>query len=135
VRVLITGGAGFIGCHLASRFLRDGCAVTVIDDLSTGRVENIASLRENPKFSFQIGSVLRNGSVTELVNDSDIVYHLAAAVGVRLIVDHPVDTIRTNILGTDVVLHAAAQKRKRVVIASSSEVRQRVAGVMHARRR
>ena len=122
MRVLITGGAGFIGSHLAERFLQDGCAVTVIDDLSTGRVENIASLRKNPKFVFHKGSVLHRESVADLIDEADIIYHLAAAVGVRLIVDSPVDTIRTNVLGAEVVLEAAALKRKRVVIASSSEV-------------
>ena len=122
MKVLITGGAGFIGSHLAARFLQDGCSVTVLDDLSTGSLENISSLHQHPQFTFHTGTVLRKEAVADLVDASDIVYHLAAAVGVRLIVEHPVDTIRTNVVGTDVVLQAAARRKKRVVVASTSEV-------------
>jgi len=122
MNVLITGGAGFIGSHLAGRFLREGWSVSVIDDLSTGSFENIAGLKGHTKFRYVIDSVFNAPLVTELVDSCDIVFHLAAAVGVRLIVDSPVHTIETNVHGTEVVLHAAAKKRKRVVIASTSEV-------------
>jgi len=122
MNVLITGGAGFIGSHLADRCLRDGWSVSVLDDLSTGSFENIAHLKGRPKFEYTIDTVFNAPLVAELVDCCDIVFHLAAAVGVRLIVDSPVHTIETNVHGTEVVLRAAAKKRKRVVIASTSEV-------------
>jgi UDP-glucose 4-epimerase len=122
VNIVITGGAGFIGSHLAERCLREGWSVSVIDDLSTGSFENIAHLKGLPKFEYTIDTVFNAPLVAELVDGSDIVFHLAAAVGVRLVVDSPVRTIETNVHGTEVVLRAAAKKRKRVVIASTSEV-------------
>jgi UDP-glucose 4-epimerase len=122
MNVLITGGAGFIGSHLAERCLREGWSVSVLDDLSTGAFENIAHLKRHHKFDYTIDTVFNAPLVAELVDGSDIVFHLAAAVGVRLIVDSPVRTIETNVHGTEVVLAAAAKKRKRTVIASTSEV-------------
>jgi UDP-glucose 4-epimerase len=122
MRVLLTGGAGFIGSHLAERCLSEGWSVSVIDDLSTGSFDNIVHLRGRPGFSYSIDSVFNESLVAELVDCCDVVFHLAAAVGVRLIVDNPVRTIETNVHGTEVVLRAAAKKRKRIVIASTSEV-------------
>ena len=122
MKVLITGGAGFIGSHLAERCLREGYPVSIIDDLSTGSFENVAHLKEHPKFSYTIDTVFNAPVVAELVDCCDVVFHLAAAVGVRLIVESPVHTIETNVHGTEVVLRAAAKKKKRVIIASTSEV-------------
>ena len=122
MNVLITGGAGFIGSHLAERYLMEGAQVTVIDDLSTGSFDNIAKWKNHPRFSYAIDTVFKESLVAELVDRCDVVFHLAAAVGVRLIVESPVRTIETNVHGTEVVLRAAAKKRKRVVIASTSEV-------------
>lgn len=122
MKVLLTGGAGFIGSHLAERCLKEGWSVAILDDLSTGSFENIIHLRGRPGFSYTIDSVFNEPLVAELVDCSDLVFHLAAAVGVRLIVDNPVRTIETNVRGTDVVLRATAKKRKRIVIASTSEV-------------
>lgn len=122
MKVLITGGAGFLGSHLAERCLREGWSVSVIDDLSTGSFENIAHLKHSSRFEYVIDSVFNAPLVAELVDQCDLLFHLAAAVGVRLIVKSPVRTIETNVHGTEVVLHAAAKKRKRVVIASTSEV-------------
>jgi len=122
MKVLITGGAGFIGSHLAERCLREGCSVSIIDDLSTGSFENVAHLKEHPKFKYTIDTVFNTPVVAELVDCCDVVFHLAAAVGVRLIVDSPVHTIETNVHGTEVVLRCAAKKQKRVIIASTSEV-------------
>ena len=122
MRALITGGAGFIGSHLAEALLRRGNDVTVIDDLSTGSFANIEHLKEQRGFSYVIDSILNRPLMAELVDSADVVYHLAAAVGVRLIIDRPVHTIETNIMGTELVLGLAAKKRKRVLIASTSEV-------------
>lgn len=122
MRVLITGGAGFIGSHLAEEQLRRGHHVHVVDDLSTGRMRNIAHLKGHPRFSYTIDSVMNGGLMTELIDDADVVFHMAAAVGVRLIFERPVHTIETNIKGTEVVLERAARKGKKVFIASSSEV-------------
>jgi UDP-glucose 4-epimerase len=122
MKVLITGGAGFIGSHLAERCLNSGWSVAVLDDLSTGSFGNILHLKGRPGFSYTIDSVFNAPLVSELVDCSDIVFHLAAAVGVRLIVDSPVRTIETNVHGTEVVLKAVAKKRKKIVIASTSEV-------------
>lgn len=122
MNVLITGGAGFIGSHLAERCLREQWTVSVLDDLSTGAMANIAPLRAHPNFRFRLGSVFDSELVTELVDQCDLVVHLAAAVGVRLIVESPVRTIETNVQGTEVVLRAAARQRKRVILASTSEV-------------
>src|ERR1019366_3662826 len=122
MKALITGGAGFIGSHLAERCLREGWSVSVLDDLSTGSFENIAHLKGRPDFEYTIDTVFNAPLVAELVDCCDIVFHLAAAVGVRLIVDSPVKTIETNVHGTEVVLRAVAKKHKRIVIASTSEV-------------
>lgn len=122
MNILITGGAGFIGSHLAERCLREGWSVSVIDDLSTGSFDNIAHLKGTPGFEYTIDTVFNAPLVAELVDSCDVVFHLSAAVGVRLIVESPVRTIETNVHGTEVVLSAAAKKGKRVVIASTSEV-------------
>ncbi len=120
--VLITGGAGFIGSHLAEALLARGDAVTIIDDLSTGRLENIQPLRANPNFSFAIDTITNELVMDRLVSECDLIFHLAAAVGVQLIISDPVRTIETNILGTHAVLKAATRYRKPVFIASTSEV-------------
>src|SRR3990172_2342805 len=122
MRNFITGGAGFIGSHLAERLLAGGDEVYVIDNLSTGKLENIAHLRKNPNFHFTLGSISEEHLLHPLVEKCDIIYHLAAAVGVRLIIEKPVETIETNILGTEMVLKVANQYKKKVIIASTSEV-------------
>jgi UDP-glucose 4-epimerase len=122
MRILITGGAGFVGSHLAERLLARGDEVHIIDDLSTGSIENIQHLKENPNFHYYLESVTHQRLTAELVDLCDVIYHLAAAVGVRLIVESPVKTIETNIRGTEVVLELAAKKRKRVLLTSTSEV-------------
>jgi UDP-glucose 4-epimerase len=122
LKILITGGAGFIGSHLAERHLALGDEVFIIDDLSTGSIANIQHLKIHPQFSYHIDSVNNTRLMAELVDLSDVIYHLAAAVGVRLILDSPVRTIETNIRCTETVLALAETKRKRVLIASSSEV-------------
>jgi UDP-glucose 4-epimerase len=121
-RALITGGAGFIGSHMAEALLQQGVTVTILDDLSTGAMDNIKHLKPHPRFSHVMGSVMNWPLMAELVDDADVVYHLAAAVGVRLIVESPVRTIETNVKGTEIVLELAAKKKKTVVIASTSEV-------------
>jgi UDP-glucose 4-epimerase len=122
MKILITGGAGFIGSHLAERYLERGDEVYILDDLSTGSMENVQHIKDHPNFSYCIDSVTESGVAAELVDISDIIFHLAAAVGVRLIVESPVRTIETNVRGTEVVLRLAAKKRKRVLITSTSEV-------------
>ena len=122
MRALITGGAGFIGSHLSDELLRRGHRVHIIDDLSTGAIENVRHLKPEPRFSYTIDSAHNLGLVSELVDEADIVFHLAAAVGVELIVESPVRTIETNVHCTEVVLAAAAKKRKPVLVASTSEV-------------
>src|SRR3954468_4288242 len=122
MRVLITGGAGFIGSHLADAYLARGDEVFVLDDLSTGSIDNIGHLRASARFHYTIESVHHAPTVAELVDQCDVVFHLAAAVGVRLIVESPVRTIETNVHGTEVVLAQANKKKKRVLIASTSEV-------------
>jgi UDP-glucose 4-epimerase len=122
MKLLITGGAGFIGSHLAERCLQEGWKVAIIDDLSTGSMENIAHLKLRQGFSYTIDSVFHASRVQELVDEADLVFHFAAAVGVQLIVESPVHTIETNVHGTEVVLRAAAKKKKPIVIASTSEV-------------
>ena len=122
MQVLITGGAGFIGSHLAERHLNLGDAVCIVDDLSTGSIANIQHLKIHPEFTYHIDTVTNTHLMAELVDLCDVVYHLAAAVGVRLIVDSPVRTIETNIRGTEIVLGLAETKRKRVLITSTSEV-------------
>jgi UDP-glucose 4-epimerase len=122
MRVLITGGAGFIGSHLADAYLERGNEVFVLDDLSTGSIDNIRHLRGRPHFHYTIESVHHAPTVAELVDQCDVVFHLAAAVGVKLIVESPVRTIETNVHGTEVVLAQANKKKKKVLIASTSEV-------------
>jgi len=122
VNVFITGGCGFIGSHLAERLLDRGDRVHLLDDLSTGSMQNIAHLVGRPGFGYRIGSALDVPLVTELVDSADVTVHLAAAVGVKLIVERPVHTIETNVRATEVVLGAAARKKKLVVVASTSEV-------------
>jgi UDP-glucose 4-epimerase len=122
MRVLITGGAGFIGSHLSEHLLSLGHAVDVIDDLSTGRMENILDLKSHPRFQYTIDSIMNIPLAAELVDMCDVVCHAAAAVGVRLIVESPVRTIETNIKGTEIILQLAAKKKKKVIVFSTSEV-------------
>jgi UDP-glucose 4-epimerase len=122
VKFLITGGAGFIGSHLAERLLQDGHDVAVLDNLSTGSIENITHLKSHPSFSYVIDTVTNEPLLAEMIDRSDVVFHLAAAVGVKLIVEQPVHTIETNVHGTEVVLKHANKKKKLVFIASTSEV-------------
>ena len=122
MKSLITGGAGFIGSHFAEELLTQGDDVYVIDDLSTGSIENIEHLKKESKFHYFIDSISNEKLMAELIDKCDVIYHLAAAVGVKLIVESPVRTIETNIMGTEIVLKLAKKKKKRVVIASSSEV-------------
>src|SRR5437588_11000423 len=122
MRALITGGAGFIGSHLSEALLAVGDEVLILDDLSTGSIENIAHLKGRAGFEYFIDSVENEPLLAELIDRSDVVFHLAAAVGVQLIVEQPVRTIETNVHGTEVVLKHANKKKKLVVIASTSEV-------------
>jgi UDP-glucose 4-epimerase len=122
MRILITGGAGFIGSHLAEALLGDGHEVFALDDLSTGSIDNIAHLKGRPGFHYTIDSVFNEPLVAEMVDRADVVFHMAAAVGVKLIVEKPVHTIETNVHGTEVILKHAAKKKKLVFIASTSEV-------------
>ena len=122
MRVLITGGAGFIGSHLADAYLERGDQVFIIDDLSTGSFENIRHLKDHPRFHYTIESVHNHPVTAELVDQSDAIFHLAAAVGVKLIVESPVRTIETNVRGTECVLSIANKKKKKVLVASTSEV-------------
>lgn len=121
-RALITGGAGFIGSHLCEALLERGWRVDVIDDLSTGAIENISHLKGRDGFAYVIDTVMNAPLLAELVDRADIIFHLAAAVGVRLIVEQPVRTIETNIKATELVLELAAKKHKTVLVASTSEV-------------
>jgi len=122
LRVLITGGAGFIGSHLSDAYLGRGDEVYVIDDLSTGSIENIAHLKKHERFHYTIDSVHNYPVMAELVDQCDVIFHLAAAVGVKLIVESPVRTIETNVRGTEIVLAQANKKKKKVLVASTSEV-------------
>src|SRR5690349_16495695 len=122
MRVLITGGAGFVGSHLSEALLERGDEVTVLDNLSTGSIENIRHLKTHPKFRYSIDTITNEPLLAELIDGSDVVVHLAAAVGVKLIVEAPVHTIETNVHGTEVVLKHANKKKKLVLIASTSEV-------------
>lgn len=122
MRALITGGAGFIGSHLAEYLLVRGDEVFVIDDLSTGRLENVAHLRTHPRFKLAVETILNETVMDRLVSECDVIYHLAAAVGVELIIKSPVETIERNILGTDVVLRLAARYLRKVLITSTSEI-------------
>ncbi|MBC7234176.1 MAG: GDP-mannose 4,6-dehydratase [Chloroflexi bacterium] len=122
MKSLITGGAGFIGSHLAEYLLAQGHEVAVIDDLSTGRLENIAHLLDHPRFHLAIETITNEVVMDRLASDCDLIYHLAAAVGVKLIVQAPVHTIETNIMGTAAVFRAANRYRRPVVLASTSEI-------------
>ncbi len=122
MKALITGGAGFIGSHLAEKLIARGDEVCVIDDLSTGKLENIAHLRDHPRFHLAVETILNETVMDRLVSECEVIYHLAAAVGVELIVKSPVETIERNVLGTHVVLRLAARYLRRVLIASTSEV-------------
>lgn len=122
MKILITGGAGFLGSHLADHLLGQGHHVIVIDDLSTGSIENIIHLKGRPRFEYAVESIMNVPFTAELMDRCDLVFHLAAAVGVRLIVESPVRTIETNIRGTEIVLQLADKKKKKVVVFSTSEV-------------
>jgi UDP-glucose 4-epimerase len=122
VRILITGGAGFIGSHLCGELLQRGYEVFIIDDLSTGNIENIRHLKPHPKFHYVIDSIMNESLLAELIDECDLVFHLAAAVGVKLIVADPIRTMHTNIHGSEIVLKHAKKKKKLVLLASSSEV-------------
>ena len=122
MKILITGGAGFVGSHLADKLIGEGHHITVIDDLSTGRYSNIAHLEDTPNFRLIIDTVLNEKLMEELIRETDRVYHMASAVGVKLIMERPVRTIETIFRGTDVVLGFCSRYRKRVLIPSTSEV-------------
>ena len=122
MKYLITGGAGFVGSHLAGTLLDRGDEVYVIDNLSTGSIENVEHLKDHPRFHYTIDTISNQPVTAELVDRVDIIFHLAAAVGVRLIVESPVHTIETNVYGTETILTLANKKRKKVIIASTSEV-------------
>lgn len=122
MNILITGGAGFIGSHLADSLLEQGHRVTIIDDLSTGSIRNVAHLRGHERFHYVIDTMMNASLLAELVDEADAIFHLAAAVGVKLIVESPVRTIETNIQCTELLLQIAAKKKKKVLIASTSEV-------------
>jgi UDP-glucose 4-epimerase len=122
MRFLITGGAGFIGSHLADALLAEGHRVHVLDDLSTGSIDNVRHLKDDPRFGYTIDTCASTSVVAELVDEADVVYHLAAAVGVDLIIESPVRTIETNVHCTEVVLAQASKKKKPVLVASTSEV-------------
>ena len=122
MRVLITGGAGFVGSHLAEALLERGDEVFALDNLSTGSIDNITHLKDHPRFHYTIDTVTNEPVLAELIDRCDVIVHLAAAVGVKLIVEAPVHTIETNVHGTEVVLKHANKKKKLVLIASTSEV-------------
>jgi UDP-glucose 4-epimerase len=122
MRVLITGGAGFIGSHLADFLLREHHQVSVLDDLSTGSADNIAHNLDHPGFIFHCNTIFNRELLEPLIEDNDLIYHLAAAVGVKRIIESPVDTIETNVAGTELVLRLAAERSRRIVLASTSEV-------------
>ena len=122
MKVLITGGAGFVGSHLAEAYLKRGDEIWILDDLSTGGIRNVEHLKSEPGFHYVVDTVMNLPLLAECIDRCDIVIHLAAAVGVRLIVESPVNTIETNIRGTENVLSLANKKKKKVLIASTSEV-------------
>jgi len=122
MKVLITGGAGFVGSHLTEALLARGDTVHILDNLSTGAMANIGHLKGRERFHYAIDTVMNERVVAEMIDQVDVVYHLAAAVGVKLIVESPVNTIETNVHGTEMVLKVASKKKKKVLIASTSEV-------------
>lgn len=122
MKALITGGAGFIGSYLTGELLRRGEEVYVIDDLSTGSIENIAYIKESKRFHYVIDTIMNKPLMAELVDTVDVIFHMAASVGVRLIIKSPVNTISTNVRGTEILLELASKKRKKAIIASTSEV-------------
>jgi len=122
VKVLITGGAGFIGSHLCDKLLNLRDEVTVLDNLSTGRYENVAYFKENPKFNLVVGSILDEKLVDKLCEKTDVIFHLAAAVGVELIIKHPLESLTTNIKGSEIVLDMAQRYNRKVLITSTSEI-------------
>lgn len=122
MRILITGGAGFIGSHLADALLKAGHEVTIIDDLSTGKIENFAHVRNYPNFHFAIENIMNQTVMDRLISECDVIYHLASAVGVELIINKPVEVIERCILGTDIVLKIANRYKKKVLITSTSEI-------------
>lgn len=121
MNVLVTGGAGFIGSHLSEELLKRGHQVFIIDDLSSGSIENVIHLKENPRFHYSIDNIMNEPVLAELIDRCDLVFHLAASVGVKMIIDRPIETIETNILGTSKVLSVASKKGKKVLITSTSE--------------
>ncbi|NKB69241.1 MAG: NAD-dependent epimerase/dehydratase family protein [Candidatus Latescibacteria bacterium] len=122
MKVLITGGAGFIGSHLAERHLTLGDEVSIIDNLSTGSIENVQHLEDNPRFHCTIDDVTNQDVMRELIDESDLIYHLAAAVGVDFIIENPLQSLTTNVRGTEIVLELANEKKKKLVLASTSEI-------------
>src|ERR1700730_18576338 len=122
MRVLITGGAGFIGSHLADAYIERGDEVFILDDLSTGSIDNIRHLRKHPRFHYTIESVHKTPIVAELVDECDVVFHLAATVGVKLVIESAVRAIETKVTTTGAVMAQANKKKKKVLIASTSEV-------------
>jgi UDP-glucose 4-epimerase len=122
MKALITGGAGFVGSHLSDRLLKSGHSVTAIDDLSTGRVSNIEHLDGNPRFQFVHETIMHEAVMDRLVSECDVIYHLASAVGVELIVNRPVEVIERCILGTDIVFRTAHRYRKKTLLTSTSEI-------------
>ena len=122
MRALVTGGAGFIGSHLVERLLDLGHEVCVIDDLSTGRLDNLNTIQHHCAFRLHLGSIHNDGLLAELVFDTDVIFHLAAAVGLHTILENPVASIQTNVAGTDRLLRLAAEAKKRVLITSTIEV-------------
>ncbi len=119
---LITGGAGFIGSHLSDKLVGEGHKVTILDDLSTGKVENVKHLEANPNFQLVVGTILNEFLVDKLAERCDAIFHLAAAVGVELIVNHPLESLTTNIKGSEIVLDMAHRYHKKVLITSTSEI-------------
>ena len=122
MKVLITGGAGFIGSHLSDHLINGGNSVCILDDLSTGRLQNVAHLRTNPKFQLVVGTILNEALIDKLVERCDVIYHLAAAVGVELIVKKPLESLTTNIKGSEMVLEMAYRYNKKILITSTSEI-------------
>lgn len=122
MKILITGGAGFIGSHLAEKLLKSGNEISVIDNLSTGKYSNIIHLIKKPEFKYKIDSILNRDILNDLIREADQIYHMAAAVGVKYIIDNPLLSLRTNIVGTENILEFANKYKKKVLIASTSEI-------------